>query len=225
MSENKDTFALETMSDLINYNKFVENMIFKFIDKSPILDFGSGYGFFCNSLIDSGYECHGFEIDSDAARLSRDKGIKIFTGFSEIKFKYPIITSLNVLEHIDDDVKVLKELYELNKSEGLLILYLPASMKAWSQMDIDVGHFRRYSKKEINSKLENIGYDIIYSSYKDFMGWLILIIFKVLRIKPTFNKNLLIVYDRLFFPILNKLDFIGNWLIGKNILVVAKVRN
>jgi SAM-dependent methyltransferase len=225
LSENKNTFALETMSELINYNKFVEALIYKFIDKSPVLDFGSGYGFFCKAMINAGYECHGFEIDKDAAHLSKDKGIKTFTSFSDIKLQYPVITSLNVLEHIKDDEETLNDLHELIKSDGLLILYLPASMKAWSQMDIDVGHFRRYSKKEINSKLENCGYNVIYSGYKDFMGWLILTVFKTLRIKPTFNKKLLIVYDRLFFPILNKLDFIGNWIIGKNILVVAKVKN
>ena len=41
------------------------------------------------------------------------------------------------------------------QKDGLLILYVPASMKAWSQMDIDAGHYRRYEKKEIINKLEN----------------------------------------------------------------------
>lgn len=223
MLENKDTFALEAMAELINYNNFVTTLIYKFINKSPILDFGSGYGNFCKAMIDLGHECHGFEIDNDAVVLSRNNGVKTFTSFSEIKFQYPIITSLNVLEHIKDDEKTIKDLHKLIKSEGLLILYLPASMKAWSQMDFDVGHYRRYSKKEIINKLENNGYEVIFTSYKDFMGWLILIFLKILRIKPKFNKKLLIFYDRIFFPILIKFDFIGNLLIGKNILVVAKV--
>ena len=96
-------------------------------------------------------------------------------------------------------------------------------MKAWSQMDIDAGHYRRYEKKEIINKLENNNLKVVHCSFKDCAGWLILVIFRFLKIKPKFNKKLLILYDKLFFPYLKYIDLIGGKVIGKNIFVVAKL--
>ncbi len=60
------------------------------------------------------------------------------------------------------------------------------------------------------------------SRYVDFIGWFTLIIFKILKIQPKFNKKLIIFYDKVFFKFLKYLDIVFKNLIGKNILVVAK---
>ena len=127
------------------------------------------------------------------------------------------------MEHIDDDENAIKEITKKMEKDGLLILYVPASMKAWSQMDIDAGHYRRYEKKEIIKKLENNNLKVVHFSFKDCAGWLILVIFRFLKIKPKFNKKLLILYDKLFFPFLKYIDLIGGRFFGKNIFVVAKL--
>ena len=223
MTSNKDTVALEIMSELKNYNDFVNKIMLKFIKTGPVLDFGSGFGIFCKFLNTSGFQCHGLEIDKEALSQSKKNKIKTFTDLSEIDILYPVITSLNVLEHIDDDENAIKEITKKMEKDGLLILYVPASMKAWSQMDIDAGHYRRYEKKEIIKKLENNNLKVVHFSFKDCAGWLILVIFRFLRIKPKFNKKLLILYDKLFFPFLKYIDLIGGRFFGKNIFVVAKL--
>ena len=223
MTSNKDTVALEIMSELKNYNDFVNKIMLKFIKTGPVLDFGSGFGIFCKFLNTSGFQCHGLEIDKEALSQSKKNKIKTFTDLSEIDILYPVITSLNVLEHIDDDENAIKEITKKIEKDGLLILYVPASMKAWSQMDIDAGHYRRYEKKEIIKKLENNNLKVVHFSFKDCAGWLILVIFRFLRIKPKFNKKLLILYDKLFFPFLKYIDLIGGRFFGKNIFVVAKL--
>ncbi len=223
MTSNKDTVALEIMSELKNYNDFVNKIMLKFIKTGPVLDFGSGFGIFCKFLNTSGFQCHGLEIDKEALSQSKKNKIKTFTDLSEIDILYPVITSLNVLEHIDDDENAIKEITKKMEKDGLLILYVPASMKAWSQMDIDAGHYRRYEKKEIIKKLENNNLKVVHFSFKDCAGWLILVIFRFLKIKPKFNKKLLILYDKLFFPFLKYIDLIGGRFFGKNIFVVAKL--
>tara|TARA_B100000674_G_scaffold472012_1_gene461409 strand:- start:360 stop:1001 length:642 start_codon:yes stop_codon:yes gene_type:complete len=211
------------MSELKNYNDFVNKIMLKFIKTGPVLDFGSGFGIFCKFLNTSGFQCHGLEIDKEALSQSKKNKIKTFTDLSEIDILYPVITSLNVLEHIDDDENAIKEITKKMEKDGLLILYVPASMKAWSQMDIDAGHYRRYEKKEIIKKLENNNLKVVHFSFKDCAGWLILVIFRFLKIKPKFNKKLLILYDKLFFPFLKYIDLIGGRFFGKNIFVVAKL--
>lgn len=222
--KNKDTAALEMMSYLKNYNKFVLLLMKRYITAGPILDFGSGLGDFATQLNDSGYKCDGVEIDSKCNLESQKKGIKTFYSLTEVKKLYPTVTSLNVLEHIEDDLKILKDLFNIIEENGSLILYLPASMAVWSNMDVEVGHHRRYSKKEIIHKLHSVGFTVTHSSYKDFGGWLILILFRLFRITPKFDKNLTIFYDRFIFPFAKYLDVIGSFFIGKNILLVAKVR-
>lgn len=64
--ENKDTFALETMSELKNYNNFVQTLMKKHIGVGSVLDFGCGYGDFARHLNDSGWECDGVEVDKKA---------------------------------------------------------------------------------------------------------------------------------------------------------------
>ena len=61
-------------------------------------------------------------------------------------------------------------------------------MKIWSQMDVDANHFRRYTKKDISEKLVNSGFIVESIEFVDFVGWLVLIIFKFFKIKPQFNK-------------------------------------
>jgi SAM-dependent methyltransferase len=222
--KNKDTKALEMMSHLKNYNKFVQLIIKRHINEGEVLDFGCGRGDFAKHLNDSGYKCDGVEVDKKAVLESQKKSIKVFNSLSEVKKLYPTVISLNVLEHIEDDIEVLKNLFNIIENDGSLVLYLPASMAAWSNMDVEVGHYRRYSKKEIIHKLHTTGYNVTHSSYKDFSGWLILIILRLLRVKLHFNEELITFYDRFIFPFTKFLDLLGSFFIGKNILIVAKVR-
>ena len=57
------------------------------------------------------------------------------------------VFSSNVLEHIKDDIEVLKAIRNKLSDNGELYLYLPAHMILMSRIDEVVGHYRRYSKK------------------------------------------------------------------------------
>ena len=74
--------------------------------------------------------------------------LKVFNDINKTKDQYDFIYSSNVLEHIYDDVKSLKQLESKLTKNGTLVLYLPAFQILYSDLDRSVGHFRRYSKKE-----------------------------------------------------------------------------
>ena len=109
MTSNKDTVALEIMSELKNYNNFVNKVMLRYIMNSPVLDFGSGYGIFCKFLNSSGFECHGLEVDKEAIKQSKKNKVKTYSDLLEIDSSYPVVTSINVLEHIQDDEKALDQ--------------------------------------------------------------------------------------------------------------------
>ena len=218
----KDILALETIAELKNYNGYIFNLIYQNIFGENILDFGSGYGIFCQFMAKKGYQVDGYEINKDAFLESKKRGINTYFELNKINKKFDTITSSNVLEHIQDDVKAINEMRSLLVDEGILILYLPASEIVWTKMDDDVNHQRRYSKKDLHSKLKSSNFEILDSRYVDFIGWFTLITFKIFRIKPKFNKKLIIFYDKFFFKFLKYLDIIFKKVIGKNILVVAR---
>ena len=170
------------------------------------------------------YDIDAYDINNNAIEKTRSKGIKTYNKISEISQKYDTVTSLNVLEHVEDDVSLINKIKSLLVDNGTLVLYLPASPIVWTKMDEEVNHFRRYTKKDIQEKLINANYEIEYISFIDFIGWFVLLIMKFFRIQPKFNKKLLIFYDKVFFRNLKIFDFLFRKLIGKNLLIVAKLK-
>jgi SAM-dependent methyltransferase len=79
-----------------------------------------------------------------------------------------LIIALDVLEHIDNDMNAIRELYQVLRKRGILILTVPAFNFLWGTQDVVTGHKRRYSKKEITNKLREVGFEILKSSYFNF---------------------------------------------------------
>jgi len=63
-----------------------------------------------------------------------------------------------VLEHIDDDVEMLKSVHGLVARNGRLVITVPAHMALWTQWDVVAGHVRRYERAELLAKLTQAGF-------------------------------------------------------------------
>ena len=66
-----------------------------------------------------------------------------------INKSYDLIFTSNVLEHIEDDVTILHDLFLHTNDGGQLVVYVPAFQFLYSRLDEKAGHFRRYSKKDL----------------------------------------------------------------------------
>lgn len=82
---------------------------------------------------------------------------------------------LDVLEHIEDDYDMVKNIYDGLHDGGKAIFTVPAFTCLWSSEDGAAGHYRRYKLKEIEQLIKKAGFKIIYSSY--FFGFLFLPIY------------------------------------------------
>lgn len=220
-NQHQDIVALEIISELHNYCNYIFSSIESKIYGKKVLDFGCGFGDFCKYLKYKKFNIEGFEPNNVAFEKASNKNIKIYQRLNQINGKYTTVTSLNVLEHIEDDKKALSNIKDLLDTEGRLILYLPAKMFLWSQMDVLANHYRRYEKSEIISKLEIVGFKIESIEYFDFIGWLVLTIFKLFKIKPKFNKKIIIFYDKFIFKNFKILDILFKKIVGKNLLISA----
>jgi SAM-dependent methyltransferase len=78
---------------------------------------------------------------------------------------FDFIFSLEVIEHIRDDLSVMKELCRVLKPGGFLIITVPAFMCLWGFHDEKGGHLRRYSKSDFIQLSKKAGFKILTCSY------------------------------------------------------------
>jgi len=67
-----------------------------------------------------------------------------------------------VLEHLEDDRKSLREIAKVTKPDGILIVTFPHRHFYFSQDDRFVHHYRRYELSEMISRLEEVGFYSVY---------------------------------------------------------------
>jgi SAM-dependent methyltransferase len=101
----------------------------------------------------------------------------------------PAIGVFDVLEHIEHDLGFLEHLNELLMPGGVLYLTVPAFQLLWSQEDIDAGHFRRYSLKQMEQRLVQAGFELAFSTY--IFQWLVVPVglFRVLPYRLGLRGN------------------------------------
>lgn len=80
------------------------------------------------------------------------------------------IVSLNVLEHIEDDLGAMCHMAEILKDGGRVVLIVPAHQWLYGTMDSPIGHFRRYSKQTMANKLQKAGFTVEKQFYLNLLG-------------------------------------------------------
>src|SRR5262249_7702690 len=84
------------------------------------------------------------------------------------------IVCLNVLEHLEDDAMVLREMYEVLVPGGTLLLLVPAHRWLFNGIDRSVEHYRRYTRTELATKLRAAGFRPVrlwYFNALAIVGW------------------------------------------------------
>lgn len=192
-----------------------------------VVDFGAGTGYLAQ-LFQDNYQCKvtAVEIDPTLQTLIVSRGITCVKSIEDLPQEIGYIYSSNVLEHIKDDLGLLKQLNSKLIVGGKLGLYLPALPMLYSEMDKQIGHYRRYTKKELRIKLNKAGFIIERIYYDDPIGVLASMLVKILKYNKIINlPNIksLVFYDRFIYPISNLFGILFfRKITGKNLLVIAK---
>ena len=111
----------------------------------------------------------------------------------------------NVLEHICDHERALKNIKEILKPGGKLVLLVPCNPAIYSGLDEELGHYRRYTRDELNRVLGVAGFTVhnmIAHNIVGALGWLWAGKVRGRRtLRPNDTKN----FDKLV-PILRHID-------------------
>jgi ubiquinone/menaquinone biosynthesis C-methylase UbiE len=73
---------------------------------------------------------------------------------------FDFVNASELLEHIDDDKKVLSEVYRVLKPSGHFSFSVPMGMKFWTKFDDAVYHVRRYESHELHKKVIDSNFKI-----------------------------------------------------------------
>ena len=74
---------------------------------------------------------------------------------------FHLITALDVLEHLDNDRAVLSEFHRLCTDDGFLLVTVPAFRFLWGPQDKISHHRRRYTAKDLGSRVEASGFSVV----------------------------------------------------------------
>src|SRR5215204_4868312 len=167
---------------------FVQEICSCVTDRRPrILDVGCGTG--ANLLLLSKYgEAEGVDVSEDALVFCRERGLeKVKLGAAEeLPYDdgtFDLVTALDVVEHIDDDLAGLREMRRVLRSGGHVLLFVPTFMFLWGLQDDVSHHRRRYCLSELRRVLEQAGFQIERTTYANITFFLpILLLRKLMRV-------------------------------------------
>ena len=215
---------LEVMQEAHNYNSYLLNLVISEGRGAPAaLDFGAGTGTFATELRKYGIHVVCIEPDCSLRRRLQVKQLEAHDSLDPIPEKsVPYIYSFNVLEHIENDLETLGELYRRLMPGGTLLIYVPAFQILFSSADKRIGHKRRYTKAVLVRRLEMVGFQVDQARYVDSLGFWVALLFKFIgnkegRVSPLALK----IFDKWIFPLSVTLDHVMSRVAGKNVLVLA----
>jgi len=155
-----------------------------------ILDAGCGSGRNMLELARYG-EVTGIELSETSVALARERnsGEVVAGSVLEMPFadaSFDLAVSLDVIEHLEDDLAALRELRRTVAPGGSLLVTVPAYQWLWSGHDEINHHHRRYTRGSLQSVAEQAGWRQARTTY---FNSLLLPVAIVLRVLERFNTK------------------------------------
>ena len=124
--------------------------------KRRVLDVGCGWGVTLAYLEAQGHDVTGLDVGRSALQMLDSPDRHLILGDIErgplpesAIGSFDVVLALDVLEHLDYDTAALKNLAQLVRPGGLVVVTVPARPDLWSEFDEIQGHRRRYVKEQL----------------------------------------------------------------------------
>jgi SAM-dependent methyltransferase len=132
-----------------------------------VLDVGAGSGIFTRQLLDAGYADTGICVDPgyETERIEDHNGRKIEFIRSATGVNANLILMMDVLEHVADDLALLRQYTDVLSSSSRVLITVPAFQFLWSGHDVFLEHHRRYTMAQVEGLVRQAGLRPIRSRY------------------------------------------------------------
>lgn len=175
--------------DFRNANLY--NLIASYVQGKVVVDVGSGSGVFSSLLSKQGKEVIGIEPNNELRTLAHmlNPDSNLFSGVAEdittfITTSVDTVVMIDVLEHVADDKAQIKKINTVLAQNGEVVLVVPAHPFLYGKRDERMGHYRRYSKSNLVTLLEESGFSIRSVRHWNVLGVLPYLISEKVLSKP-----------------------------------------
>jgi SAM-dependent methyltransferase len=162
------------------------------VANARVLDVGTGAGSNLRMLRDAGYHnVVGLDASDAAISFCAKKGFDIVRkgDICEMPFgdgSMDIILATDVVEHVDDDARAVREIERVLAPGGTALLTVPAFQCLWGLQDEKAFHKRRYRLREFERLLMSAGLVPVkryYFNYLLFVPlWLARQVFRIFKV-------------------------------------------
>lgn len=229
--ETVDEKLLATLSSLesaVNYRDWLLALSKPYLS-APVLEIGAGRGTFTPFLAANG-SVTAVEPSAALAGILSDtvatqSAVDVVVGELDSVAPTPTYGSavmFNVLEHIEDDLEALRQIYDRLRPGGYLAIWAPAFPLLYSKFDRRVGHFRRYRLRGLKSLARQSAFTVERAHYANAIGWFSWLIYcRILRANPV-DGVLPRVFDRFFVPVMRRVERVVRPPFGQSVFMVAR---
>lgn len=227
-----EAWDLEALSGIPNYQEWIVHSFRPYL-RGDATEIGAGMGTFSKRLLD---HVERLQLVEPAGNLVSEL-TEIFAGNANVEIvgetaedylsgqpeaSRDCVVMVNVLEHIEDDVRAMAGLLRILKPGGHLLVFVPALGWLFSAMDVALGHHRRYHRGALKDLARQAGFEVVSARYFDFLGVVPWWIVYTLSGKTRFNPGLSKLYDSLVVPVGRALEAVVPPPWGKNVVLVAR---
>jgi len=166
--------------------------------RPQILDVGCGTGANLQMLSQFG-DAKGVDVSTEALDFCRARGLaEVKQGAAEsLPFadaSFDLVTGLDVVEHLDDDIVGLREMLRVLRPNGRAVLFVPAFMFLWGVQDDISHHRRRYTLPELKQKVRDAGLTVERASYANITFFAPILVGRLLMrltgLRPASENNI-----------------------------------
>lgn len=154
-------------------NRVLTHVVRRFADRSrpiDVLEIGCGIGGVIGALRQipnlrlTGSEIYLQGLQYARAKMPDVEFIQLDATDIPFKSAFDLVGAFDVLEHIEQDEVVMRQVRDTLRPDGLFIVTVPQYQWMWSRLDELVHHKRRYSRRELVEKLGRAGFDVLYTT-------------------------------------------------------------
>ena len=237
-SQTQDRYAaddLETMQEATRYTAHVFNLFRPHIG-ARVLEVGCGIATMSRLLAEISEEVVAIEPNENCAVLAR-QAMRDAPNFSlrhellehtdpqELaSHRFDTVFCVNVLEHIEDDVEALRTFREAIVPGGHVLIFVPAVQAAFGPLDSALGHYRRYSKKQLSKAFVDADLEVLSMRYTNpigLIGWWVNA--RILK-SASHSRRQVRLFDRWVAPWALRLERLIPMPIGLSLTAVARRR-
>lgn len=162
------------------------------LEFDSILDIGAGSGFFSKYILQNTTAIEATCIDTGYTKEKTDFIAEKKQHFCRTvaSSKAQLVLMMDVIEHIEDDISFIQNYVEKCSSGTTFLVSVPAFNFLWSEHDVFLEHYRRYTIKSLRKVLKSAGLEVTHSQYFFGVVFVIPMVIRLLKkLLPTQTRE------------------------------------